>query len=215
MDQRSPLREVIERERPELSPEIRERLCLFYELVLKGNQKQNLTRIVEPELFYFANIVDAVAVIHSGLVDYAALDLGSGAGIPGLLCSILSEQPWILCESEGRKADFLHEAVEALDLKSVQISNMRAEDFLLTNQAKSVVCRAVGPVERIYKWIRKCSTWNNLVLLKGPSWHEEWKAFELTKKGKELRIKKESAYKSGDSDRIIVRIERVPRGTAQ
>ena len=37
------------------------------------------------------------------------------------------------------------------------------EEFLLNHQVETIVARAVGPVDRIFGWIRTCSTWNNLV----------------------------------------------------
>ena len=43
----------------------------------------------------------------SGFLDYPALDLGSGAGIPGLVAALFESNPWVLVESEKKKAEWL------------------------------------------------------------------------------------------------------------
>jgi 16S rRNA G527 N7-methylase RsmG len=97
----------------------------------------------------------------------------------------------------------------------------RAEKFLSDvapkKAVKSVVARAVGPISRIYTWIRPCSTWNNLVLLKGPRWEEEWAEIQGGRYKNELKWVDSYKYTVGaeKKQRIIVKIERVPRGTRQ
>ena len=64
-------------------------------------------------------------------------------------------------------------------------------------KVQSIVVRAVGPIERIYGWIRGCSTWNTLVLLKGPGWDEEWATFQAGKHHRELEIERQFGYNIG------------------
>lgn len=149
-------------------------------------------------------------------VEFPAMDLGSGVGVPGIPMAILGKGSWILAESEKNKADYLKRAVDSLDLtKQIAIFGGRAEAYLKDNHAKSIVVRAVGPVERIYSWIRRCSTWNNLILFKGPGWPEEWQRFLDSKWKRELRIEKEYDYTVGTDKkkRKLVFLTRVPRGT--
>jgi 16S rRNA G527 N7-methylase RsmG len=160
--------------------------------------------------------------LESKLVDFPAMDLGSGGGVPGLLSALIAPDQWILAESEGHKAAFLQRSVEKFKVSErVRVFSGRAEGYLVAsneqNSPKSIVARAVGPIERIYSWIRSCSTWNNLILLKGPRWEEEWAALQAGRYRNELKCTNSYKYQVGadKKERIIVRIERVPRGTRQ
>jgi len=182
----------------------------FRNLILDENQRQNLTKILEPADFIDGHVVDAVELLKSGFVEGPAMDLGSGAGVPGLLCGLIREDVWVLLESEGRKAEFLTRATQELNASHVTVVRGRAEEYLKNHSVKSIVARAVGPVDRIYSWIHGCSTWNNLVLLKGRGWGEEWAAFQATRWRKELKIANKHYYTVGPEkkERWIVRLER-------
>jgi 16S rRNA G527 N7-methylase RsmG len=83
------------------------------------------------------------------------------------------------------------------------------------NTVQSVAARAVGPVDRIYGWLSPCSTWNNLVLFKGPAWKTEWEALSKTKYRNHLKVEALHEYVVGSENkqRVIVKLSRVPRGT--
>jgi 16S rRNA (guanine527-N7)-methyltransferase len=167
----------------------KERLIRYRALVCEENENQNLTRILEPFDFYHGHIADVSALHKSGLCGKRNFDLGSGAGVPGLVSACLNqENEWLLGESEGMKAEFLARATRALGLSNVRVLVGRAEDTLPSQADIRVISRAVGPVLRIFNWIEKCSTWNTLVLFKGPSWDEEWLAFQQTPKKNRLVI---------------------------
>ena len=188
------------------------KIVQFRELILQENKVQNLTRLTTPEDFFYGHTVDAIELIKAGLIDYPAIDMGSGAGVPGILCAILEPQSWILCESEKKKAQFLIHCLAELKLENVHVVADRTENWLKDNEAQSIVARAVGPIDRIYGWLSKCSTWNNLVLLKGPSWDEEWAQFSSKTIGKKLQIVKKIDYEIGTVEkrsRCLVKIKRL------
>lgn len=201
---------LLQRAWPELSRTSLERVVQFYALVLKENETQNLTRLISPKDFLEGHVLDVKELLKSGFVSFPALDLGSGGGVPGLLAALIHENRWILSESEGSKAAFLKAAAEQLNLKHVEVFSGRAEVFLAKEEVSSVVARAVGPVERIYSWIRPCSTWNKLVLMKGPGWTEEWKSFQASKRRRELEVSGEFQYSIGDPPKNL-RIIQVKR----
>ncbi|MBC7692992.1 MAG: class I SAM-dependent methyltransferase [Methylotenera sp.] len=197
---------------PQLSSDTRAKISSFRQLVIAENEVQNLTRLLSPVDFYEGHVLDAIELTKSGLVSYPAMDLGSGVGVPGMICALLAPGEWILCDSEVKKADFLMRAATDLGLygSAVDVFAGRAEDYLKKNTVSSIVARAVGPVTRIYNWIRPCSTWNNLVLLKGPSWPQELSDFKESQRRSELSIEKTYEYTVGSlqKSRIIVRIIR-------
>lgn len=202
-----------------IQPEVQARILQFYEIVLKENQVQNLTRLTSPRDFFEGHVLDAIELLKVARVEFPAIDLGSGVGVPGVLASILRNDSWLLVESEKRKADFLQRAVQELGLSQTRVHPVRIEDLLRkktpNQETYSVVARAVGPIERIYGWIRGCSTWNSIILLKGPGWDEEWDRFKASKFGKELRVVSDHKYLVGEQQkqRRIVKLITVPRGT--
>jgi len=204
---------------PEIEATAHGQIVKFRELVCAENEKQNLTRLLEPVDFLDGHVVDSVELLKSKQVTFPALDLGSGAGVPGMICAILEPKAqWILVDSEKMKATFMVAAAEALGLSNVRVAPERAEDMLRVESIESVVARAVGPVERIYAWLRPRSTWNNLVLLKGPSWPDEWSQFQRGPWKKELVISETHDYvvsKALKKRKIILltRTGGVPRGT--
>jgi 16S rRNA (guanine527-N7)-methyltransferase len=212
------LRKFVEEKGISLESEVVDRIDRFYGMVLKENQSQNLTRLTSPEDFFYGHVVDVLELIQTGYLSYPALDIGSGVGIPGLLTASLEEGKWILTDSEGRKANYLQEASLYLGLReSVEVFSGRAEKFLEDHSVQTVIARAVSSVERIYGWIRRCSTWNKLILLKGPAWTMEWESFQLSRFGRELKIDREHLYYTGPErkTRRIIQLSRVPLGTTE
>lgn len=214
--------DLLKRDWSGLSEATYERIADFREWIIDENSRQNLTKLLSPKDFFEGHVLDVKALLECGLVEFPAMDLGSGGGVPGLLSALVSPDRWILADSEGHKAAFLARSVEKFGVSdSVQVFSGRAEKFLGEVSAKeapkTIVARAVGPIERIYTWIRPCSTWNNLVLLKGPRWEEEWNDIQKSRYRNELKWVDSYQYTVGEEkkQRIIVKIERVPRGTSK
>ncbi|MBN1192774.1 MAG: 16S rRNA (guanine(527)-N(7))-methyltransferase RsmG [Coriobacteriia bacterium] len=114
------------------------------ERVIRSNAVMNLTRIVEPDDVIRLHIVDSLAFLpHVGPDEGKIVDLGSGAGFPGIPLAILGRDV-TLCESSLKKAKFLQECVEDLGL-SCAVAGMRAEELALSNPraADWVIARAV------------------------------------------------------------------------
>ncbi len=191
----------------------------FRELVLAENERQNLTRLTKPKDFIEGHVLDAVFLLKSGYLKYPALDLGSGGGFPGVICAVLELEPWILAESEKSKALFLSAAIQKLKLSNVSVHCGRGEDYLYSvpsaHPIQTLVARAVGSVSKIYSWIKKCSTWNSLVLLKGPSWGQEWQEFLKKHKNPPLKILDQHPYEIGKEKkkRVIIQLVRTECST--
>jgi 16S rRNA (guanine527-N7)-methyltransferase len=211
----------------DLPIQTKDRIILFYELLVAENQKQNLTRLISPEDFKNGHLVDVLELLKTGWMNESVVDLGSGCGVPGLLAALIEPREWVLVESEKRKADFLARAVQELGLDHlVKVKAERLESYLKTQATDMIVARAVGSVEKIYSWIFKCSTWNKLVLLKGPGWEVEWQEFQKGRFKGALSLVDVHSYttSSGARERKIIKLVRnsshlnsknlnVPRGT--
>jgi 16S rRNA (guanine(527)-N(7))-methyltransferase RsmG len=195
----------------DLPDEKRQKIVQFRSRVVMECRKQNLTKLLEPKDFLDGHVLDVKELTDWDFIEYPALDLGSGCGVPGIIGSIVQERPWILAESETSKSNFLKQTVAELGLKNVMVFPGRAEIFFKSNAVNSVVAKAVAPIDRIYRWLRGSSTWNKLVLLKGPKWNEEWEKFASTGKGKELQITEThryGLYPGEPETRLIIQLKR-------
>jgi 16S rRNA (guanine527-N7)-methyltransferase len=82
--------------------------------------------------------------------DAEVVDVGSGAGLPGLVVALLRPaQPMILLEPMLRRTVFLEECVERLDLSQVTIRRGRGEELAGTIRADVATSRAVAPLDRL------------------------------------------------------------------
>jgi len=113
-----------------LPPEFAARTEDYVGLLLRANERLNLTRITEPHEIARLHLLDAVAYVT--LLDTTgtrtAVDLGSGGGIPGIPLAIARpEVRWVLVDSVKKKADFLREFVKALGMPNVSVIAERAE----------------------------------------------------------------------------------------
>lgn len=116
--------------------EHREKLDLFTELLVSENQKYNLTRIDSPKEIHIRHFLDSLAGL-AVLDELSAtmkkpltiLDIGSGAGFPGLVLAIVRPD-WrvVSLEATGKKANFQETVCKTLALNNVTILNRRAED---------------------------------------------------------------------------------------
>jgi len=113
-----------------LPAEFAERAEAYVALLLRANQRLNLTRITEPHEVARLHLLDAVAEVT--LLDTtgarSAVDLGSGGGIPGIPLAIARpDVRWLLVDSVGKKAAAMQEFVDALGLANVSVVAERAE----------------------------------------------------------------------------------------
>lgn len=124
-----------------------EQISAYLDLLVKWNAKTNLTAIRDPEEMvrrHFGESLFAAAHMYSQSVSRSEtlIDLGSGAGFPGIPIKIYAPEVHVtLIESQNKKATFLREVIRALGLKHIQVHTGRAEQSGLT--ASTVTMRAV------------------------------------------------------------------------
>lgn len=149
--------------------------------LLEANRLMNLTSIIDPAEIAVKHYLDCWRVTRMiPLVARRILDLGSGGGFPGLPVAMAEPDcSMILCESIGKKAEFLQEVVKKLGLKNVRVVHMRAEDYLATERVDLVLIRAVSSVRENVRTLRKVRhSVKDVVMLKGNSWGREVRAAE-------------------------------------
>ena len=134
-----------------------ELLRTYLDLLLRWNSKMNLTAVRDPEqivLRHFGESLFAARHSFPDSVPASVIDVGSGAGFPGIPIKIWNDQAEMtLIESNQRKATFLRELVRALELKQVSIQSARAETVATT--ADLVTLRAVERFDQILAAARR------------------------------------------------------------
>lgn len=108
-----------------------EEFKIYLKELLEWNKKVNLTAITDPEEIRIKHFEDSLALLKViQLTDQSIIDVGAGAGFPGLPIKIVCpEIKLTLLEATRKKAEFLKHIVETLSLKDVEIIWGRAEDI--------------------------------------------------------------------------------------
>lgn len=140
--------------------EERTRTMLSYmQAVLCKNKHINLTRIVEPEEFVEKHILDSLEVLM--LEDYAdvekILDIGTGAGFPGVMLAIAHpNKEVVLVDARRKKLRVIDDIAGELNISNIRTVHGRAEDLSkdkkLASQFDLVVSRAVADLTCLLDW---------------------------------------------------------------
>lgn len=149
--------------------------------VLEGNRVMNLTSVVEPREVAAKHYLDSWRATRLlPLLGRQLVDLGSGAGFPGVPIALAERQAHMtLVDSMQKRAEFLTRTLAALDLPSATVAGERGEDWLARNRCDIVFMRAISSVRENVRLLRKVKhSLKDLVLLKGPSWSREARAAE-------------------------------------
>ena len=120
----------------------------YYELIVEYNLHTNITSITKKEEVYLKHFYDSALVLTNLeiLPGQTMLDIGSGAGLPGVVLKIIYPELNItLLDSNNKKTKFLLEVISALNLKQNNVVNLRAEEYIENNREifDYVVARAV------------------------------------------------------------------------
>jgi len=165
----------------EVLPAVLERYARHARMVLETNREVNLTAIVDPREMAAKHYLDSWRVTRQvSLFGRTVLDLGSGAGFPGLPVAMADPDTRVtLLDSVQKRADFLSRCVEELGVKNANVVRDRAEDHLARQSYDVVMIRAVSSVRENVRLLRKVRhSHKDLVMLKGPSWGREVRAGE-------------------------------------
>ena len=149
----------------DLPPAGEERLLSFLAELRRWNRAYSLVADAPAPVWVTSHLLDSLSVaaplrdLVSGVGDRAApprvLDLGTGAGLPGIPLAIaLPELRFVLLDGNGKKVRFCRHAVAALGLANVEVAEGRAERYAPAAPFDAAVVRAVGSLARIRTLVR-------------------------------------------------------------
>jgi 16S rRNA (guanine527-N7)-methyltransferase len=119
----------------------------YLRLLGKWNRVYNLTGIDEPHKMLSYHLLDSLSL--APFIDDGSklLDVGSGAGLPGMPLAIaMPETFWTMLDSSARKTRFIRQAIAHCGLKNAQVVQARVQDYHAPDSPDFVVSRAFAPL---------------------------------------------------------------------
>lgn len=190
----------------DVSRETLARFEAYHELLHRWQARINLVSRESLADAWHRHFLDSVQVAPWVDRDTPALDMGSGAGFPGLVVSILRDSPVVLAESDGRKCAFLREARRVTDAPA-EIREGRVEDLEASAGFGVVMARALAPVSRLLELAAPILRPGGVcVFLKGERAEEE-----LEEAATRWRIDVERFPSAADPRGVVLEIRNVER----
>jgi 16S rRNA (guanine527-N7)-methyltransferase len=141
------LKQALHENQLTLPDNVQQQLIQFTQLMQTWNRVFNLTNITEPRGMVYLHLIDSL-VIAPFLKGTHFLDVGTGAGLPGLPLAIAHpQQQWTLLDKNSKKTRFLTQVVAELGLKNVQVIHSRIEDFHPAQCFDSILSRAFSSIQ--------------------------------------------------------------------
>ena len=126
----------------------------FLDEMLRWNTRINLTAIVDPLAMLEKHLIDSLVLLkwcHAGQL----LDVGSGAGLPGVPLAIAARQLEVTSlETVGKKCAFQKHIKRSLHLTNLQVVNQRVESYLPQSPPTQIVARAFAKMEQFFAFTR-------------------------------------------------------------
>ncbi|MEG1705146.1 MAG: 16S rRNA (guanine(527)-N(7))-methyltransferase RsmG [Clostridia bacterium] len=205
----------------ELNDNILDKLEKYKNLLLEWNEKINLTAITDEYEIIVKHFIDCLECTKYIKVTDKVIDVGTGAGFPGIVIAIFFEDKLqiTLLDALNKRLLFLQEVIDKLQIKNVNIIHGRAEDIANEERCREkydvVVARALAPLNILTEYTTPYLKVNGIaVYMKGDSYEEEilksknaFNILNLKLKSKneyKLKINEEEIY-----NRYILQIQKI------
>lgn len=192
----------------------------FYEymnLLLEWNEKINLTAITEQNEVILKHFVDCLTIQKYIDGNKKIVDIGTGAGFPGVPLAIMNENDnFVLVDSLNKRINFLNDAKEKIGLKNVEAIHSRAEEFgqnkLYREKFDYAVSRAVANLRVLLEYLLPAvKVGGKVICMKGSQIEEELDdaKFALKELGGCVKLRDEFFLPGTDMRRNVIVIEKV------
>ena len=171
---RTALEAILENCRLALSTAQIDQLWSYHQLLRAANPRLNLTRIHNFENMVLKHYVDSLLVLQFLDLPTPLIDMGSGAGLPGIPLAIARpEVQLILAEPRGARAEFLSETSSRLGLRNVEVyAHKLGPDY--PGQVAGIISRAVAEIPDTLGRVAACLVpGGRMIFMKGPECDQE------------------------------------------
>ena len=155
--------------------DVQARLLDYLALIAKWNRVHNLTAVRDSNKMVSAHLLDCLAIAPHLHTAHSVLDVGSGAGLPGIPLALLWPHAHVvLLDGNHKKAAFLRQAVIELGLDNAEVICERVESWNSPARFDVVISRAFSDLaEFVHLAGRLCSATGRVVAMKGVYPNEE------------------------------------------
>ena len=189
----------------------------YMQLLLEWNEKINLTAITEVNDIILKHFIDSLTIIKYIKESDKIIDVGTGAGFPGIPIGIMNSKIDItLLDSLNKRINFLNEVCNKLDLKNIKTIHGRAEDFgqnIDTREKFNIaVSRAVANMTTLVEYLLPfVKVGGCAICMKGPEIDEELSKAEFAIKELGGKVEKVENFvlPNSDIERNIVIIKKI------
>lgn len=125
----------------------------YAEMLTERNEKVNLTAITDPDEIRVKHFTDSLAAIYLIKTGATVLDIGSGAGFPGIPLKVARDDISVtLLDSVNKKVAFMNDVIADLGLKNIEAVHARIEDFPHKGEFDVAVSRAVAELTTLAEY---------------------------------------------------------------
>lgn len=162
-----------------INEEIGEKFYKYTELLLEWNKKINLTAITDLDDIILKHYVDSLTINKYIINNNRIIDIGTGAGFPGIPLKLLNkEKEFILVDSLNKRVKFLEEVVNQLNINNIEVIHARVEDLAKNNKYRENIdiatSRAVANLSTLLEYMLPFVKINGVcICMKGPKISEE------------------------------------------
>lgn len=195
----------------------------YYELLVETNKVMNLTAITEPEEVAVKHMVDSLLAYEDGMQGKTLVDVGTGAGFPGVPLKIYCPSLKVtLVDSLGKRLRFLQQVIDELGLKGIRCEHLRAEDAGRSKKHREqydyVTARAVARLSVLSEYcLPLAKKGGQFIALKGSRFAEEIEEGEAAVKilGGKIISAEPVKLPGLDDGRAIIKIAKIKATSAQ
>ena len=125
----------------------------YLSLLSQWNKAYNLTAIHGIDSMLTHHVLDSLAVLPY-IQGIDCLDVGSGAGLPGLILALARpQQNWCLLDSNGKKVRFMKQALLELKISNARVFHSRIENYHPESRYSTIISRALRPAPVFYQQV--------------------------------------------------------------
>ena len=191
----------------------------FMNLLIEKNKVMNLTGIIEPKEVILKHFIDSLTALKYIDKNNSVIDVGTGAGFPGLPLKIADNSLEItLLDSLNKRINFLNEVIEYTSLEKIKTIHGRAEDFGQNAEYRekydTATSRAVAPLNILLEYMLPfVKVGGKCICMKGSNCDEEIENAKKTIKilGGEIEKIEKFTLPNSDNNRTILIIKKVKK----
>ena len=214
-------KEELEKYLREINIEIEdEKINKFYKymnLLIEWNEKINLTAITEQKDIIVKHFVDSLTISKYLEKDESVVDIGTGAGFPGIPLAIINQaNKFTLVDSLNKRINFLNDVKEKIELKNITTIHSRAEEFgqnkIYREKFDIAVSRAVAKLNVLVEYLLPTiKVGGKIICMKGSKIKEELDEakFAVKELGGNIKYQEEFLLPETDIKRNIIIIEKI------